>query len=314
MKAAVIYEYGGPEVFRVEDIPEPVPTENEMIVKVVAAGVNPVDWKQRKGSHKWFLKARFPIIPGYDISGVVEHAGKSLGKFKTGDEVYGRLTRRFGGAFAEYAAAKESSLALKPHSIDHLQAAGIPMAGQTALQALRDKADLSRGMHAMIIGAAGGVGHLALQIARHMGAVTTAVCSSEHSDLLSKLKPDHHIDYHETDYLNAPEQYDVIFDAAGVQSYLSCRKILKNGGVYISSLPRPKILMHKLLALFSKGKKVRTLLQKSSGSDLALLSNLVDEGKLHVNVDSVYPLENVSGAHRRAEEYGTEGKIIIRIR
>jgi NADPH:quinone reductase-like Zn-dependent oxidoreductase len=276
--------------------------------------VNPVDWKQRKGNHKWFLKARFPIVPGYDISGVVEHAGKGQDMFKTGDEVYGRLTRRFGGAFAEYAAAKESSMALKPQSIDHLQAAGIPMAGQTALQALRDKAVLRQGMHVMIIGAAGGVGHLALQIARHLGAETTAVCSSRHSDLLAKLKPDHHINYNETDYLNVPERYDVIFDVAGVQSYRSCRKILKNGGVYISSLPRPKILVHKLFALFSKGNKVRTLVQKSSGSDLALLSKLVDGGKLHVNVDSVYPLEKVSEAHRRAEEYSTDGKIIIRIR
>lgn len=313
MKAAVIYEYGGPEVFRVEDIPEPVPSEKEILVKVFAAGVNPVDWKQRNGNHKWFLKARFPIVPGYDISGVVDRVGKDTGIFKTGDEVYGRLTRRFGGAFAEYAAIQESSLALKPKNIDHLQAAGMPMAGQTALQALRDKAGLRQGMHVMIIGAAGGVGHFALQIARYFGAETTAVCNSRHTELLTKLKPDHHIDYRKTDYLNSSLQYDVIFDVAGVETYLSCRNILKNGGVYISSLPRPKILIHKLLAIFSKGKKVRTLLQKSSGSDLEILSNMVEEGKLQVIIDSIHPLERSSEAHRRAEEYSTEGKIIIKI-
>lgn len=314
MKAAVIYEYGGPEVFRVEEIPEPVLEDKEVLVKVYAAGVNPVDWKQRKGNHKLFLKARFPVVPGYDISGVVERCGSDAGKFQAGDEVYCRLSRRFGGAFAEYAAALESTLALKPKNIDHLHAAGIPLSGQTALQALRDKAKLRPGMQVMIIGAAGGVGHFALQIAKYYETKTTAVCSSDHPELLNKLKPDHHIDYRRTDYLNAPERYDVIFDAAGTQSFLKCRKILKNGGLYITSLPRPKLLIHKLVSLFTRGKRARTLLQKPSGNDLEILAELVEAGKLQVITDSVYSLKKISEAHRRAEEYSTEGKIIIKIR
>ncbi len=313
MKAAVIYEYGGPEVFRLEEIPVPVPGENEILVKVFAASVNPVDWKQRKGNHRLFLKARFPIVPGYDVSGVVESTGSGTGRFKPGDEVYGRLTRRFGGAFAEYAAAGEYALARKPGNMDHLHAAGIPLAGQTALQALRDKAKLRPGMQVMVIGAAGGVGHFALQIAKYYGAETTAVCSSAHGDLLERLKPDHHIDYRKTDYLNEPGRYDVIFDAAGTESFLTCKRILKSKGVYISILPRPKILLHKLVSLFTGGKRVRTLLQKSSGSDLQVLTDLAESGKLQVIIDSVHPLEKVSDAHRRAEEYHTEGKIIVRI-
>jgi len=314
VKAAVIYEYGGPEVFRYEDISEPAIGENEVLIKVYAASVNPVDWKQRRGNHKLFLKAEFPIIPGYDVSGVVEKCGTNAHAFKPGDEVYGRLNRRFGGAFAEFAPAMETVLAPKPKNLDHIHAAGIPLAGQTALQALRDKAVLKPGKKVMIIGAAGGVGHFAVQLSKYFGAETTAVCSSDHPELLAKLKPDHHIDYRNQDYLSGTNKYDIIFDAAGKQNFLTCRKILNSGGVYITSLPRPKLLVHKIISLFTRGKRVRTLLQKSSGTDLTELTKLVEEGKLEVIVDSIYSLENAAEAHRRAEEYSTGGKIIIKIR
>jgi NADPH:quinone reductase-like Zn-dependent oxidoreductase len=314
MKAAVIYEYGGPEVFRFEDMPVPVPGKHEILIKVFAASVNPVDWKQRKGNHKFFLKARFPIIPGYDVSGIVESTGSGTSGFSPGDEVYGRLTRRFGGAFAEYAAAPEAVLARKPRNMDHLHSAGIPLAGQTALQALRDKGRIKPGMKVMVIGAAGGVGHLALQIARHYGAETTAVCSSDHRELLADLAPDHHIDYRSADYLKDSLRYDVIFDASGTGSYLACRRILQRNGVYISILPRPKILLHKGLSVFSGGKRVRTLLQKSSARDLEVLTGMAEEGNLKVIIDSVYPLERVEEAHRRAEAYHTNGKIIVKVR
>ncbi|MFC2098303.1 NADP-dependent oxidoreductase [Bacteroidota bacterium] len=314
MKAAVIYEYGGPEVFRIEEIPEPVINENEILVRVHAASVNPVDWKQRRGNHKFFLKADFPVVPGYDVSGVVERCGADCGEFKSGDEVYCRLRRKFGGAFAEFAAAPITATALKPKNIDHLHAAGIPLAGQTALQAFRDKVSLKPGMQVMIIGAAGGVGHFAVQIAKYYGAEITAVCSSDHPELLKRLKPDHHIDYRITDYLSAPGRYDVIFDAAGKETFLSCRGILKNGGVYITSLPRIKLLAHKFVSLFTRGKRVKTLLQRPRSRDLAFLATLVEEGKLEVIIDSVHPLEEISDAHRRAEEYSTEGKIIVKVR
>ncbi len=314
MKAAVIHEYGGPEVLRLEEIPEPVLKKNEILVKVYAASVNPVDWKQRKGNHKFFLKARFPVVPGYDVSGVIERTGSEVKGFSPGDEVYSRLRRKFGGAFAEYAAAPESATARKPGNIDHYQAAGIPLAGQTALQALRDKADLKPGMQVMIIGAAGGVGHFALQIAKLYGVTTTAVCSSDHADLLNKLKPDFHIDYRRNDYLKAEKRYDVIYDAAGVESFLTCRKILRPGGVYITVLPRPKLIIHKLVSLFSRGRRVRTQLQRPRSRDLEYLADLVENGRLQVIIDSEFPIEKTSEAHRRAEEYNTEGKIIIRIR
>ena len=314
MKAAVIYEYGEPEVFRYEDISQPEIREDEVLVEVHAASVNPVDWKQRKGNHKFFLRARFPIVPGYDISGRVEKCGSKVTKFKDGDQVFCRLTKRFGGAFAEYASARESTLSLKPENMDHIHAAGIPMAGQTALQALRDKARIKPGQKILIIGAAGGVGHYALQLSKIFGAETTAVCSSRHEKLLALLRPDHHIDYRKDDYLEGNKIYDIIFDAAGVKTFLSCQKILAPGGIYITVLPRPKLLVHKIIALFTRGKKVRSLLQKSQSSDLEVLKKLVEEEKLISVIDSIHPLDKVSEAHRRAESYSTEGKIIVKVK
>ncbi len=314
MKAAVIYEYGGPEVFRYEEIPQPEIKEDEVLVEVHAASVNPVDWKQRKGNHKLFLKARFPIVPGYDISGRIIKCGPNITNFSIGDQVYCRLTKRFGGAFAEYAAARESTVSLKPENMDHIHAAAIPMAGQTALQALRDKGRIEPGQKILILGAAGGVGHYALQLSKIFGAETTAVCSSRHEKLLALLKPDHYIDYREEDYLKGEIRYDIILDAAGVKTFLSCKDILKPGGIYITLLPRPKLLVHKIIALFTKGKKVRSLLQKSLGSDLEVLKKMVEEEKLISVIDSIHPLDKVSEAHRRAEAYSTEGKIIIKIK
>ena len=314
MKAAVIYEYGGPEVFRYEEISQPEIREDEVLVEVHAASVNPVDWKQRKGNHKFFLRARFPIILGYDISGRVEKCGSMVTKFKVGDQVFCRLTKRFGGAFAEYTTARESNLSLKPENMDHIHAAGIPMAGQTALQALRDKAKIKPGQKILIIGAAGGVGHYALQLSKHFNTETTAVCSSVHERLLALLRPDHHIDYRKEDYLDGNKLYDIVFDAAGVKTFLSCQKILAPGGIYITVLPRPKLLIHKIIALFTKGKKVRSLLQKSQSSDLEVLKKLVEEEKLISVIDSIHPLDKVSEAHRRAESYSTEGKIIIKVK
>jgi NADPH:quinone reductase-like Zn-dependent oxidoreductase len=314
MMAAVIYEYGGPDVFRYEEIPQPEINETEVLVEVHAASVNPVDWKQRKGNHKLFLKARFPIVPGYDISGRIVKCGTRVQNFKVGDQVFCRLTNRFGGAFAEYAKVRESALSLKPKNMDHLHSAAIPLAGMTALQALRDKGRIKPGQKILIIGAAGGVGHYALQLSRIFGADTTAVCSSRHEKLLSLLKPDQHIDYKAEDYLEGNKCYDIIFDAAGVKTFLSCKKILVPGGIYITVLPRPKLLVHKFIALFTEGKKVRSLVQKSDGTDLEILKNLAEEEKLISVIDSIYPLNKVSEAHRRAETYSTEGKIIITVK
>lgn len=313
MKAAVIHEYGSPDVFRIEEIDKPVIKSHEVLVKVYAASVNPVDWKQRKGWHKLFLKVNFPAVIGYDIAGEIVECGTDVKDFHTGDKIYARLTRRFGGAFAEYAAASENTLAIKPDNISWEEAAAVPLAGMTALQGLRDKCRLEKGESIMIIGAAGGVGHFTLQIAKKMEAAVTAVCSGRHEKMMEELKPDRFIDYTKINYKQLPDKYDVIYDAAGVESFFVCRHLLKSGGRYLTTLPRPKLILHKLISLFTASKKIKTFLMKSKGDDLKILSEMIIKNQLKIYIDSVFPLEKIADAHRRAEEYSTEGKIIVKI-
>jgi len=314
MKAAVIYKYGPPDVFRIEEIARPSVKSHEVLIKVHAASVNPVDWKQRQGWHRWFLIAHFPVVLGYDVSGIIEECGAGVKKFRKGDEVYTRLTRRFGGAFAEYAAASESTVAKKPASVTWEQAAAVPLAAITALQGLRDKCRVKRGEDVLIIGAAGGVGHFALQIAMNLGCRVTAVCSGRHEKMMTELKPFRFIDYIKHDFKSLPEKYDVIFDAAGVESFRTCSSLLKPGGRYLTTLPRPKLVMHKLISLFTPSKKVKTFLMKSNGDDLDALSKMITDDQLKIYIDSGFTLERIADAHVRAEEYSTEGKIIIKIR
>jgi NADPH:quinone reductase-like Zn-dependent oxidoreductase len=313
MKAAVIYQYGAPEVFRIENCPVPTIRNNEVLIKVYAASINPVDWKQRQGWHRFFLKAHFPVILGYDVSGIIESCGRSVKKFIKGDEVYVRLNRRFGGAYAEYAATSENTLALKPAGLSWEEAAAVPLAAITALQGLRDKCQLKKSEDILIIGAAGGVGHFALQIASQMGGRVTAVCSGRHQKMMEDLNPYRFIDYTKNDYKSLPEKYDVIFDAAGVEDFQKCRDLLKKGGRYMTTLPRPNILLHKLMSPFHNSKKAKTLLMKSKSNDLEFISKMISDNQLKIYIDSVFPLEKIAEAHRRAEEYSTEGKIIIKI-
>ncbi len=313
MKAAVIYEYGSPEVFRIEEIDKPSIRDDEVLIKVKAASINPIDWKQRKGWHRFFLKAHFPVVLGYDVAGEIEECGKNVSGFNSGDQVYTRLTRRFGGAFAEYAATSQSILAVKPENINWQEAAAVPLAAVTALQGLRDHCKLKKGEKVLIIGAAGGVGHFALQLSKIMGGVTVAVCSSRHRKMMEELNPDDFIDYTKVDYKTLTDRYDIIFDAAGVENFPDCRHILNPGGRYLTTLPRPKLLIHKTIAIFTKRKKVKTFLMKSSGSDLEIISDLIRRNELKIFIDSVFPLEKIADAHRRAEEYHTEGKIVVTI-
>ena len=313
MKAAVIYKYGAPDVFRIEEMPIPSIKNNEVLIKVYAASINPVDWKQRQGWHRFFLKAHFPSILGYDVSGIIEACGSSAKRFLKGDEVYARLNRRFGGAYAEYAATAENTLAIKPAGISWEEAAAVPLAAVTALQGLRDKCHLKAGEDILVIGAAGGVGHFALQEAMAMGCRVTAVCSSRHQKMMESIKPFRFIDYTKEDFKSLNDKYDVIFDAAGVENFRNCFNILKPGGRYLTTLPRPNIIIHKLISLFGS-RKVKTLLMRSRSTDLEQISKMISDKTIRIYIDSVFPLDKIVEAHKRAEEYTTEGKIIIKVR
>lgn len=312
MKAAVIHKFGGPEVLKIEELPEPVINENQLLIRTVASSINPVDWKHREGNHKLILGAGFPIVLGYDVSGEVVKCGQKITKFKPGDKVFGDLNNKYGGALAEYVIANEKCVVKAPGSIPLDDSAALPLAALTALQALRDKGKIKEGHKVMIIGAAGGVGHLAVQICKIFKAQTTAVASGLHKEMMNQLEPDEFIDYTKTDIFKSGKKYDIIFDAAGVYSYLKCKQILSIKGCYITTLPRPKLLLHKLIAFFSFH-KVKTLLRKHIPGDLHQIRQWVDEKKIKVFISNKYSFDSIVEAHKKSQDYHNEGKIVINI-
>jgi len=311
MKAAVISKWGDPTIFEQTDIPIPIPAPDQIMIKVVASSINPVDWKHRIGNHKYILGSPFPIVLGYDVCGEVVEVGNNTSHFKKGDMVFGDLDNKYGGGLAEFAVGHEHCFALKPKNIDASTAAAIPLAGMTALQALRDKCSLKPGQTILINGASGGVGHFAIQIAKIMGAKVMAVCSKEKHAFAHSLGADECIDYKSEDLSTRKNSTDIFFDVIGNYSFLSTRNMLHKNGIYISTLPRPKILIHKLLQPFSNGKKVKTLLRKHVSADLTQLAQWVDDDKLKVHIDKSFKLNDITKAHTYAETGRTTGKNIV---
>ncbi|MBN2347303.1 MAG: NADP-dependent oxidoreductase [Bacteroidales bacterium] len=313
MKAAVINEFGGPEKLQIVEVPNPVLSDKDVKIKMKASSINPVDWKIRKGFHKYTLGSNFPIILGFDAAGEVVDTGKDVKKFKKGDLVYGRLDKKFGKAYAEYAVGAESVFALKPEKLSFEEAAAIPLAAQTALQALRDKGKIQKGHKVLINGAASGVGHFAVQLVQLFKADCYAVSSFRHKKLIDELKPDVFIDYTKENFKNRSEKFDIIFDVAGTETFLTCKHLLARGGIYITSLPKPKLIYHKLVSLFTAGKKVKTLLMKPRGYELDQINQWISENKFRAHIDKVFPLEKIADAHTYSQEGHAEGKIIIKI-
>jgi len=311
MKAAIIKKFGTSDVFEITDMVIPKPKNNQLLVRVFATSINPIDWKQRKGNHRFILGSPFPIVLGYDVCAEVVELGSEITKFKPKDIVFGVLDNKYGGALAEYALGTENCFALAPRNIRFEDAAAFPMVALTALQALRDKAKLKPEMVVLINGASGGVGHIAVQMAKMMGAKVIAVSSSRNQAFVESLQPDQFIDYTQQDILKIKEKVDVFFDVSGIYSFVKCKHLLNPGGVYINTLPRPKILFHKILQVFTHGKKVKTLLMKHNNDDISQIGQWVSEGKLRVEIDEIFNLNNISAAHKYAEAGHNKGKNVV---
>src|SRR6266481_3850479 len=215
MKAIRIHNYGGPEVLQYEEAPRPKPQAGEVLIRVHAAGVNPIDWKVREGYMKDFWPHKFPLIPGWDLSGVVEEVGTGVSRFKKGDEVYSVPDASRDGAYAEYIAVRESELALKPKSLHHVRAAAVPLAAVTAWQALFDTAQLQPDQRVLIHAGSGGVGHLAVQLAKWKGAYVFATASTKNQDLLRELGADEPIDYTQQRFEDVARNIDIVLDTMG---------------------------------------------------------------------------------------------------
>ena len=320
MKAIVYRCYGSPDVLKVEDVEKPTPDDDEVLVKVHAASVNPLDWHYMRGSPYLMrlgtgLGAPEETRLGVDYAGTVEAVGRNVKQFKPGDAVFGGRT----GAFAEYITVREGgALAIKPANMSFKQAASVGIAGITALQALRDHGKLEPGQKVLINGASGGVGTFAVQIAKAFGAEVTGVCSTRNILMVRFIGADHVIDYKQEDYTESGNQYDLIVDMVGNHSLLANRGVLAADGIFVM-VGGPKgnwfaPLMGPIKALmlspFVK-QDFGMMLAEFSQDDLAVLADLMQEGKLTPVIDTNYPLSEVPAAIRYSEEGRARGKIII---
>jgi len=316
MKAIVYRCYGSPDVLQYEDIEKPTPKDDEVLVKVHAAAVNPYDWHFMRGSPylmRLMAGVGSPKDPsmGVDFAGTVESVGSKVKRFKPGDEVFGGT----GGAFAEYVTVPEDrAVALKPANVTFEQAASVPIAAITALQALRDKGKIKPGQKVLINGASGGVGTFAVQIAKSFGAEVTGVCSTRNLEMVRSIGADHVIDYTKEDYTDSEQPFDLIIDMVGNHSLLANRRVLKPEGIFVivgaqkgdwlKPLMRPINAM--MLSPFVDQEFV-----KMGREDLTTLGDLMQTGKITPVIDRRYRLSDVPAAMRYSEEGHARGKIVV---
>jgi 2-desacetyl-2-hydroxyethyl bacteriochlorophyllide A dehydrogenase len=314
MKAAVINQYGAPDVLQYADVEKPQIKPDQMLVKVQASSVNPIDWKIRKGMLKVLTGSKFPIVLGFDVAGEVTEVGDRVSQFQVGNAIYARLDQLAGGAYAEYAAVSERVAAHKPSNISDKEAAAVPLAGLTALQALRDKGKLQAGQTVLINGASGGVGTFAVQLAKILGAAeVVGVCSSKNIDLVQRLGADRVIDYNQQDFTASNTQYDIVFDVVGNRAFSDCKRVLQPHGTYITTQPFPGNFLQDFLTSLLPGKTYKVILLKSSGADLTYLKAQIEAGKLQAVIDRTYPLSEVAAAHTYSETERAVGKVVITI-
>jgi NADPH:quinone reductase-like Zn-dependent oxidoreductase len=326
MKAVVYTNYGSPDVLEIRDIKKPVPNDDQVLIKVRTASINPLDWHFMEGT-PYIMRAigvglRKPKDPrlGVDYAGTVEAVGKNVTQFKPGDEVLGGKS----GAFAEYVCARaDRAIVLKPANITFEQAASVPIAAITALQGLRDKGKIQPGQKVLINGASGGVGTFAVQIAKSFGADVTGVCSTRNLDMVRSLGADRVIDYTKEDFTKSGQRYDLILDNVGTQPLSGFRRVLNpngilvmiggggpNDGGLIGPLGRPVKAL--LLSPFIS-QKMGMLMAELNKKDLTILGDLMQSGKITPVIDRTYPLSQIAEAIRYLEQGHARGKVIITV-
>ena len=314
MKAAVIDAYGPASHFQVREMETPEIEPDQVLLQVWAAGVNPIDWKIRDGQMAFRYGEDFPKILGFDVSGVVAAVGSEARQFEVGDHVFGRSDVGDGGTYAEYAVLREATVALKPDRLSHVEAASLPLAGITALQGLRDCGQVKRGQNVLIVGASGGVGTLAVQVAKIMGAQVTGVCSGANVDLVKALGADRVIDYTSENALQTDTPYDVIYDTVGTQKVGDARQVLHGQGVYMTLVPMDDVDFFHLGQTERAGQGAYFVMCAASAPDLDVLAGWVDAGKLRAVIDSTYSLDHIAQAHERSETERARGKIVVTVR
>jgi NADPH:quinone reductase-like Zn-dependent oxidoreductase len=306
MKAVVAHDYGAPEVLKLEEVPRPEPKEDEALVQVIASSVNPADPLTLSGKYAREFGTHLPLIPGYDIAGVVEKTGAKITKLKVGDAVYGYPT--FGGGWADYVTVKEWEVAAKPKSLNFVESAAVPMGALTAWQALVDMAKLQPGQTVLIHGGSGGVGSFAIQIAKARGARVIATASTANQDLLKQLGADVTIDYTKTKFEEVAKDVDAVLDPVGKETLARSYDVVKKGGIVLSLVARPDPVEIKKRGIRGAGISVHP-----DAEDLAEIANLIDAGKIKPIVTQVLLLNEAIAAQQQAATHHTRGKVVLRI-
>lgn len=308
MKAVAMHAYGGPEVLKYEDAARPDPATGEVLVRVHAAAVNPVDWKVRAGHLRGFLNYSLPLIPGWDLSGVVEATGAGVTDWKQGDAVYARPDLRRNGAYAEYIAVRASELGHKPRSIDHVQASAIPLACLTAWQALFDAGGLKAGQRVLIHAAAGGVGTFAVQLAKWKGAHVVGTASERNHAFLRELGADEVIDYTKTNFEEVVRDVDVVLDTLAGQTRDRSWNVLKKDGILVSILGQPSPD-----DAAQRGVRAAGVFVEPNQAQLGEIAKLVDSRKLRPIIETALPLAQAARAHEMNQTLHTRGKIVLQV-
>ncbi len=331
MHAYVLTRYGGPDAMEFRDVPAPQPGPGDVRINVAAAGLNPVDFKFRRGALRPISHVRLPIVAGCEVAGTVEAVGPGFNRFSIGDRVYARVDKTRLGAFAELVCVQQEFVAAMPVSLGFAEAAGLPLAGLTALQALRDELGVGRGTRLFISGGAGGVGTLAIQLAKYFGAEVTTTASARGEALVRRLGADRVIDYNRENFADVLQDFDAVLDLVGGVTLRDSFRMLKSGGrvVSIAGVPEPLTatkdlglppLIAAAFGLMSMGIRRRArkakasyryLFMHPSGDDLRTLAALVDGGHVQPVVDGTYPFAKIAEAFAALEQGHAKGKIVV---
>jgi NADPH:quinone reductase-like Zn-dependent oxidoreductase len=313
MKTMSFAEYGSADVLRLEERPMPVPQANEVLIKVLAAGVNPADWRFREGRFRRGMPLSLPFVPGNDVAGIVVRVGQSVTSLCPGDRVFAMSPLKQGGAYAEFIVISASLVAPAPVSLPLPDAAAIPLAGLTALQALRKEANLKPEQNLLVVGASGGVGHFAVQIGKAIGATVTAVSSSRNFDFTRSLGADATLDYNDPKIYGGPRAYDVIFDAVAIEKFSRWKNLIKPNGVIVTVNPIiGKILPGFMMRLMGIP-NLRSFFVQPDYNGLMYLKELADCGLVKPVIEKRFPLAQCAAAHRSSESGHVRGKLVIEI-
>lgn len=309
MKAIRFHEYGGSEVLVYEDAPRPSPKEGEVLVKIHAASMNPVDWKMRAGYLRQWVPLPLPITPGRDFAGDIVELGSNVSTFQVGDAVFGNTSLE-NGSHAEYVTIATSQLAHKPTSVDYEAAAATPLAALSAWQGLVDILHVQAGQRVLIHAAAGGVGHFAVQFAHVLGAYVIATTSQDNIDLVQQLGADEVIDYRATRFEDVVRDVDAVLDTVGGDTQERSWQVLKPGGAQASLVG---FAPEAVAAAAARGLRAEMIATRPDGAQLEHIAKLIDAGQIRPVISEVLPLQEAAKAHQRSEKGGARGKVVLRV-